>query len=318
MATAPISKNNFRLDSSCLFLTYPQCSTTPEHALTLLVEKLTSRNRNITEYIIASEKHVDGHDHLHVFLKLNKRLNITSASFYDLANNHGNYQACRSPKRVQKYCTKDGNFIADPPYIPPVEKEKPWQKALSIATEGDVNKAMESLATHEATCRDLILHRDAILKSFTAMQPIAPLPSSRPLTDFGELFTWDRTRILILSGDTNTGKTTLATSLLPKALFVRHMDRLGDLREGHDGIIFDDMSFKHYPDEAQIHVCDTAMTSDIHIRYRMANIPAGTPRIITTNKKPWEVFNIENPAIARRTQGILWYGRDKQPSFFEF
>lgn len=60
------------------------------------------------------------------------------------------------------------------------------------------------------------------------------------------------------------------------------------------------MSFLHLPREGQIHLVDTADESQVHARYEMVEIPAGTPRIITTNLMPSEIFAWENEAIRRR------------------
>jgi hypothetical protein len=60
------------------------------------------------------------------------------------------------------------------------------------------------------------------------------------------------------------------------------------------------MSFAHLPREAQIHLVDTAFESQLHCRYEMIEVPAHTPRIITTNLLPSEIFSWEHEAIRRR------------------
>lgn len=309
----------FRLNATNLFLTYPQCAVEPKEALDLLTEILSSKGRTISEYIIAREKHADGSDHLHAYLKLDKKIDVRSASLFDLRNHHGNYQSARSATKVKKYCTKDGNYIADPPYIPPTEKDPIWRKAIETAKEGNVEEAMKILENGgERSCRDLILHRAAILSSLTMMTPVKELSCARPLTDFGNLFNWNRhEKTLVLFGETNKGKTSLAASLIPKALFTRHLDLLADLTSQHEGIILDDMAFKHQHDEAQIALVDLAMDTTVHVRYRVARIPARMPRIITTNKEPWEILNLSNPAIARRVITIRWLGWDSDPNWQE-
>lgn len=87
-----------------------------------------------------------------------------------------------------------------------------------------------------------------------------------------------------LFGATETGKTQFALAHFQKPLFIRHMDVLGDLNPRvHDGLVFDDMEFDHMPPTAVIHLLDLDMPSDIHIRYKTAFIPAGFPRIFTSN-----------------------------------
>lgn len=83
---------------------------------------ITEDHSQIVDYIIASEKHKDGTDHLHVYLKMNKKLNIKSQKFFDLLDPkdldnpeevyHGNYQGCRSDMAVMNYVVKGGNYIS--------------------------------------------------------------------------------------------------------------------------------------------------------------------------------------------------------------
>lgn len=106
---------------------------------------------------------------------------------------------------------------------------------------------------------------------------------------------WSKTVILI--GDAGIGKTEFAKAHFKNPLFISHMDQLAEFNSDHDGIIFDDMDFNHYPRTAQIHLCDTANTRHIHIRYCTGRIPANTKRIITCNKMP---VDINDDSIKRR------------------
>lgn len=113
-------------------------------------------------------------------------------------------------------------------------------------------------------------------------------------------------RLVILTGPSGIGKTQFALAHFENPLFVSHMDQLGRLEGGdYDAIIFDDMSFSHLPREARIHLCDLEFDRQFHIRYTTALLPAGLPRILTTNKtveevlfKPDEAHN--DVAIRRR------------------
>lgn len=122
---------------------------------------------------------------------------------------------------------------------------------------------------------------------------------------------WDpHTRTLILFGATNVGKTSLAKALLPRALMTRHLDPLVTYQsKGYKGIILDDMSFNSgeytMKPEAQIHLLDREDDTQIHCRYRVAEIPAHTPTIITSNKHPTQVVALHDPAIERRCLCML-------------
>lgn len=307
----------FRLYSKQFFLTYPKCPLRPTLALEMIALIISGKSRDIEEYIVAQEKHQDGTDHLHIYLKLDEKLSVRESTLFDLDEEyHGNYQSVRSPNRVKKYCTKGGNYIADPPITTTSSTGSTvWMKARLLAKENKMEEAMEMLESNERASRDLTLYSSTILTNLGGLSQTTELAIARDLTNYTNLFDWDRKRVLILTGPTNCGKTTLAASLLPRALMVGHADILSTLGKGHDGIIMDDMSFKHWPDESQIQLLDTAIERHVHVRYRVARIPAGTARIITTNKGAHEIINMTNPAIQRRVQVVYWWGWDKDPSW---
>lgn len=114
-------------------------------------------------------------------------------------------------------------------------------------------------------------------------------------------FHWpdDSLKSLVLLGPPGCGKTNWAKKhAIKPALFVSHLDRLKDLKVGtHKSIIFDDLDFKHLPRTTQIHLVDRENPRDIHIRYRVAHIPAGIQKIFTCNEEPF----IRDDAVKRRT-----------------
>jgi len=228
---------------------------------------------------------------------------------------HGNYRTACNAARLKKYCATDGNELADPPLDLTV-KSTPSTIAIQAAKAGRLTEAIETIqTTNEQTARMWILQGNSITSNLKALAPPSVLPFSRPLADFGPLFEWDRSRTLLLIGETNTGKTTLAASLLPLALFTRHQDKLALLTDAHEGVILDDMSFRHLHREAQIALLDVAMPTDVHVRYKVAHLPAGLPRIITSNREAHEIVAIDDPAIRRRVQVVTWYGVNASPSW---
>jgi hypothetical protein len=56
--------------------------------------------------------------------------------------------------------------------------------------------------------------------------------------------------------------------------------------------------------EEKIHICDTGETSHIRVLYGFATIPAGTPRILTSNRSPIDIIDVSDPAIRRRVQVV--------------
>lgn len=121
----------------------------------------------------------------------------------------------------------------------------------------------------------------------------------------------DLSKTVVLYGPTGIGKTEFALAHFKSPLLVRHLDRLSDLDPTtHDGIVFDDMSFTHFPVESRIHLCDMDRPSDIHIRYVIAHIPAGMKRIFTHNtgdvftKADQDMPESQTAAISRRVNYV--------------
>ena len=107
----------------------------------------------------------------------------------------------------------------------------------------------------------------------------------------------------------NTGKTHFACSHFKNPLVCSHIDKLKQLSPDNDGIVFDDMSFRHWPPEAVIHLLDQEFARDINIRYSTVYIPACTPKIFTHNaENPFYdealVEEEQRKAIERRLQRV--------------
>ena len=96
--------------SSKYFLTWPQNDETKETVL-LRVRRLFD---GMLKYaVVCQELHVDGNPHLHAIIVLKEPYVVTRCDFFDqLTGRHGNYQSCRSPKKVLEYVCKDGNYIS--------------------------------------------------------------------------------------------------------------------------------------------------------------------------------------------------------------
>lgn len=103
---------HFRLNTATFFLTYPQCPIQKEWVRDWLLNKL-----DVQDYVVAHEKHQNGDDHLHIYVKTLTKHNFLDPKCLDILFDgefyHGNYQGCRSAKNVLKYCTKDEDYVSN-------------------------------------------------------------------------------------------------------------------------------------------------------------------------------------------------------------
>lgn len=108
---------------------------------------------------------------------------------------------------------------------------------------------------------------------------------------------------LVFVGPTGVGKTQYAKSHFLTPLLVRHIDDLKCFDvDVHDGIIFDDMDFHHWPATSVIHLLDMEEDSSINVKHGTAIIPSGTLRIFTCNAFPFPIHE----AIQRRIKVVTF------------
>jgi len=103
------TKKTVRFQAKKWFLTYPQCTTTKETALS----NAEAMFPDLVWIICAEEKHQDGTPHLHVGLEFSRRYNSRNANCFDpISGQHGNYQPMKNQLQCIKYIIKDGAYIA--------------------------------------------------------------------------------------------------------------------------------------------------------------------------------------------------------------
>lgn len=128
---------SFVLNTSQLFLTYPQCTLSKEILFAELTKHFSSRPKPLTpiQLLVAHELHANGDHHLHVYAKLDGTYRSSVASCLDVGQYHGNYQGCRSAKNVLKYCTKEDDYIANfdvAPLLSKVSSRKEHMESLLL------------------------------------------------------------------------------------------------------------------------------------------------------------------------------------------
>jgi len=124
----PIQRGRLRFNGKLFFLTYPRDETDKGVRLEQLVERLLPYGPHIR---CASEEHGDGGKHLHVFVKLDRRLQVRETRYFDFDGHHPNVQSVRSPSNVFEYVSKDGDFI-DHGHPQPSDKRK-WSHLVDCS-----------------------------------------------------------------------------------------------------------------------------------------------------------------------------------------
>lgn len=291
----------FRLNTTKVFLTYPQCTTSKEEALQLL-----QLNHPIEEYCIAQETHEDGGKHLHILLKFSRKVNYKEENCLDIQQFHPNIQRPRSEKHVHKYCHKEDKE----PLCTITQPGQLWKEALQETTEEGFFNVLR-----EGAPRDFILFQDRI-KSFAVHKFTTETTYVPKWTDFNlpaELkeytLTTDTTRptTLVIHSPAKYGKTEWARSLAP------HTYHMGQLN-------FD--NFVQQCTTAQYAIFDDFYNWDYRYlkpflggqgvvtitgKYRSAKqIEWGKPLIILTNETFWDNWTIEQQNYFKDTTKVVY------------
>lgn len=186
-----------------------------------------------------------------------------------------------TPYSNYEYCSKDKAFdeLGLRPTAPKQQKNKDttFSEALAAST---VREGLQIIK--EKRPRDFLLHGEAIERNLKKAK-LTPFTHTYLMEDFTRQPLNNLDTTTLLTGPSNTGKTHYACAHFKNPLVISHIDTLKSLSPDHDGIIFDDMSFKHWAPESVIHLIDQEFDREIHIRYGTTHIPAHTPKIFTHN-----------------------------------
>lgn len=273
------------------FLTYPQSSFGFDEYLTFIQSIAT-----VSYVVFGREVHEDGNPHRHVCVEFTER-QTGDQTLFDFQGRHPNIQSPRRWNACKAYCKKDQDFTEWP------EGEEEEEISLSLS---QLAASMNELEFFEYCARKKISFQYAKFFWDKCHDLVSINEDARVdgnMTSCLRTFCWnsDIMKTIVLIGPSGCGKTTWAKLNVPKpALFCSHIDQLKLFRPGyHVSIIFDDVSFCHYPRESQIHIVDFENPRAIHCRHTTATIPAGVFKCFTANFDP---LTLGDPAIRRRVK----------------
>lgn len=213
--------------------------------------------------------------HLQCYVWFKEKIRLTALfTKYPLCRN---WQIAKgSPWQNFVYCSKDGDFVEQGTRPKePKEKDTTFSEALAADT---VEEGIELV--QKGRPRDFCLHGESIRRNLIASKKVK---FTHKFTQFTIPFR-DITKPLLIWGDAGSGKTAYSLAHFVNPLMIRHMDQLRGVNLAqYDGLVFDDLSFKHRPVEDVIHMLDYEYDTTIHVRYGTATIPAGMKRIFTHN-----------------------------------
>lgn len=187
------------------------------------------------------------------------------------------------PNQAWAYATKEETRL-----LGPWEFGEPGELTTKVDTT--YKEALEAPTVREGINiimdkkpRDYCLYGSAIQRNLEASKKKA-FKKPYSLTDFNRA-PLDFKKTSHVYGPSGTGKTSFVTAHFENPLFVRHIEALKKLSPDNDAIIFDDMSFLHWPTESVIALVDQDFDSDINVRYTVVNIPANTKKVFTHNMR---------------------------------
>lgn len=278
-------------DGKRFFLTYAQCNETKEDLLEFFQSK-----GELAYYVIAREEHKVEGLHLHACIEFKHKIG-KNKRYLDFKGKHPNKQDPRKWAATCQYTKKDGDFIESERRV---ELDVNLEEVLALS--GSETEWMQYCVNNKITFQYARWYWDRFAQSEASLND-EDYPGT--ICDVLSKLQFDPNcnKALVIRGPSGCGKTTWAKKNCPKpALFVSHIDQLKKFLIGfHKSIVFDDVSFCHFPRTSQIHLLDFDNTRAIHCRHSIATIPAGVYKIFTCNE--WPVSR-GDPAIERRMRCV--------------
>lgn len=285
-------KKVFRVQYKQIGLTYSKCPIDKKLLMDTIMEKF-----EVLDYFAVQESHdpkKDGYDpqnpnHVHIWMELAMKPNITNCNAFDYLAGDKKYH-CNIGKKNRSWINN---------YLRKQDKE-PYTNIpegfIGLALAGNYKGAIQRF--RDTYPKEYAISMPRIHANLRALA--APLresvifPLSTKWTPPG--YDW-KTRSLLLIGPSDLGKTEYLKSYVHHALgktflFVNKLDRLKTYVD-EDFIIYDEAYFPNLTREDVINLTDVPQPRDIACRNSDAHIPAGVPRLFSSNRQLEAIFRPE-------------------------
>lgn len=300
-----------------LHLTYKTHLT--DEQLDAIKEKVTKWE--ITQFSMCHENGSTDtpYEHTHVVLVTKQAMKTENTKFFDIDGIHPHWKSIFTVEHLKntlRYHQKEGKkCIQDPPYV-----ETTANVLRDLCDQKDLFDIAEHLRVGFKSISDLKALQECQRKR-------KPAEITWTLDDFHHQM--HNIETVFIHGKAGTGKTQWAKAHFQSPLLVGAIDTLKKFDPAiHDGIIFDDMSFTHWPRDSVIQLLDWDEDRDVHCRFADAFIPKNTKKVFISNNDFRETFGpYENDeAITRRISAIYKITKDlrknvedtgpRQPQYF--
>lgn len=289
----------FRLSARSVFLTFPKCEESIDFVTNRLLEKVVKHK--IKEFIIVKELHKDGDTHFHVYLKMEKKMEIKNPNFFDInfvreedgeiikGSCHGKYERAKKRDDIISYITKDiftGDQAKDLLRMSDNIKDELNDvyslvnldgRMIELAKKGEIDQALYLLAREdekrfmkeglktEATLRWINMRSLGYTLKYDFDSFRLPVGLQKCFNAFEKCIEEKEPKTLVLIGKSGCGKTQLALTYFEQKLDEKSIRVSGfdNLRFLKDelAILFDDFNWKVLDRESILALIDQSAPS---------------------------------------------------------
>lgn len=305
------------MNTKNLSLTYPQCETTPEAALSSVEEYFAD---NLRFAVICREEHEEEGVHLHMAIALKSALRTRNPHLLDVLVSppkHGNYQGARAMRNWVKYVTKDGNYVTKGIDVEAYLRAATQKQSTKLTLAATMLQQGETIDAVDDEMPGLVLQHLRRLQDYHLYQELKRargdgLPSGAltflegtPTTYNDAIATWLQVNVLCarsfkdpqlyVCGAPNSGKTSLILKLEQEGLRVYRMPYDGKWYDSYEDGRYDIVVLDEFNGQKKIQDLNFWLEGGPMMVPRRGQAPYAKkdnlPVLILSNYTPFEAYN---------------------------